>query len=274
MSEKEHGSIGRRKVLKTIGSSGAIAAGFSTAASANEVTAAHNTEVYQEALEIREETDSVEQFRDHLRNNGAEVETSDTQLTISGKTGEPIAESSSDEFSTQKLYTGQLNLNLTYTTPYIPNSSTIQFDWSFTSDTALYGEADYDLVAIEWEHDNYNYVDMFHGTSYVQPTDKGESSGPTGIACDYFDNDHAATEMRDHLGEYDPTFRISSYIGASVQVESATPCSRRIWGRYWHTYENCGIYNISIGSGGVGVTVGCNSREWHENTNKFECEID
>lgn len=142
---------------------------------AGQVTAVQpsDREIYQQGLEIREETGETEAFEDYILNHGFDIAHQNSETyDFTHSTG---------DISTQRVKKADLDLYASvYTTQgekYAYGDWSIDGGYEFTGST---GEDPKDIVGIAWEHSDYDLVwDSWNGGSH---TSKREASVNTLIS--------------------------------------------------------------------------------------------
>lgn len=169
MPEKKNRRIGRRSVLKTVG------AGFGAVSIVGSAHAEQSPwDVYRQSLKLKNETGSVETWRNFLRDNGHEVATNRT---------ENKAKLSSDDgdVSTQRYYDTNITFDLTLT-ELCDSVYVADLTWEYdplAEDDIRTPDLPKDQAALYWDttkwkpHGDQNYYSSNIGTDNRNVEDYG-----------------------------------------------------------------------------------------------------
>lgn len=264
--------LSRRSVLGTIASTTALG-GFTTSS----VASRSADDIYETALRIRESR-GWNAYAYYLSKHGFDVQAYVNQRAV--------PRSSTEEFSTQQLRgtTEEFNLILTlieYTdepdyiyADIVWEHTDVDFNWE-------YGEPPRDYAGLHWPAQDYTRVNDYvvSGPYVCDPESNGGCGDltPTGIAVGYNDSTHTAsfTHRADESGDYGPDDSViqSSWFTIKLKKEDDGPPSERVVvGDYVHTYSSVDVTGVSIGTGGLGVSLSDNSKKWDWHVDKTEDE--
>lgn len=247
----------RRRVLKATGAA-TIAAGVPAVATAQQERSAE--EIYEAALRVREQTNSLKKFRNVLRRNNAKIATDDVTATKQWRDPQD-----SDGASTQKLQQADFSVSMTMTSingsyPYV------DFNWDITVDYDLVnndgGEPPVDIAGMTWEPRDYDYDEYTYtgNATYNRETNyKGGKFEYYDITCEEY-NDAGASCPPD-LGT---TVTVEDYAGLRVKPdETEDAVDRKVFGDFWHTWSDVDVEGVSIDSAGtISVTLSNNDKKW------------
>ncbi|MFB1065290.1 hypothetical protein [Natrinema sp. H-ect4] len=271
---EETNGMSRRKVLKlsvgTVGGGSAIIG--NAAGSTDERT---STEIYNRALEILNETNNRDRFKNFLKNNGFRVESSSRKISFRDKTD-------TGGISTQQLYVRTMDAEITLS-EYCrsPEYTFVDFSWGFDmGEMYQSGDKANDVIGIYYPYDSYNrIVGSQHGGEYVEaPGENDPSVGDldtNGVAFEWNDKKH-------HNNVSDSSWpQLGSHCGLKLKKDNPSdpPEERIVIVDYKHSYRRypvptAAIESISISVGGLSVGFGANVQSWDANWEKSEKELE
>lgn len=198
---------------------------------------------YEAALEVRERTGDIEQFREHLRNHGGKVVASDEHFRFSRES------SDSDGITPERVKHDDVTLRTTMTKYGSGYDANVYVDLEF--DVVYWlndGDLPVDPIGLGWEEREYDY-DNYHYTSNYVDWGGYNTHGVDFHYRDEADDCHCQKTNR--------------YVGCRVAPEAGTPETRYVNTSYWHTWYHAGISSISVDTQGViSFTISEERKRW------------
>lgn len=265
----------RRNALKTIAGS---TAAISLMGWGNANTRKSPDRIYQEALMVREETNSDAKFRSYLEEHGFKHRT--TSHTISFERPPTWEERQEDQVSPEKLKDETLSGSIFLTEPCGNDEYTwADFSWTFDleEDNVQAGDKPNDVIGIY--SDDYSRIkDSQYGGAFVELP--GEGSDPSTGALD---TNGIAVEWDDYEAQKDAADRqdpnLGSYFGLKLQKDDLEddPQQRLIVVEFEHTWRRLpwrfGLSSISIGIAGLSVSTRFGADSWKGYFDADETEL-
>jgi hypothetical protein len=265
-------NISRRKALASIGGSVAGLSVLSTGA-----TAQVADDLRMRSLRMRDENDwSVEEWRQYLAANGAELRTSDNQFRI------PSLSSTSDDdgslsASPTELDFDKCTLKITYGYNFYGSNLQYYFDlaWEIDTDGNILSDTSgpVDLPTIGWLQSHYlKDGDVYYGPRTSNPQNK-DSTQITGVVAAY---DVAADGELTKAENIDAdSWTLDSYFNVPVQVvDDSTADERRVEVDYHHRYGVANFQGISWGGGIPSIALGYGEEQWVREAEPTESQME
>lgn len=251
--------MSRRKILKAAGATSGLGVLSTVSAGAVDYQA---VDWYERALEVREQTGSIEQFREALAREGGQLATSDLSVQ---KAWTPANEDG--EVSTQALQKADFNLYMTMSSnagsnPYVDLNWEITVDFGLENDG---GEPPQDAIGLTFESADYDYDGYTYSGSGTIKNDTG-FHGATFVYNDIPCSDYwaAGADCPPTLGT---TVTVHNHAGMRVVPDQTSdPSKRQVFGNYVHTWEDIEISAISFTSDAPFFEVGVTNADYKWNT--------
>lgn len=239
----------RRQFIKRASASGVALSvpGIAGAQQTNE-TGRSFDDVYNQARKIRKRTSDHNKFVQYLRNHGANVSTVRNEYRVP-------SQAPKGGMSTQAFERDELVLDITMTVYHDCETVDYYADlyWTWDADfgdgegDGSGGEPSRDLPRVSWNNDHFDYLSNYTSDSRTSYYNAG------GNFC--------AWKFEDDGVSGDPPYDAS----AGVKIDPLkTDQTRRIYGKYTHTYQETEVCGASAANDGTWSISYClNDKKWH-----------
>lgn len=243
-------NINRRKFLQNATlTAGALAAtAVPGSAMSKKKIIQEDREIYHRILEKRDKNNwTQERFHDVLRDKGAKVQGSQSEIIVSGKHGQNIEETARGEngFSTQNVPEDDMRYRFDLSLIAFRTEDFGTFKWGWDTEGLFeFGVSPWDLPSVAWRSDDYS----FNGGGFGNNMYLWKRDGDSGA-----------------LVRYDDKVMNSGEQGSdsfTVYLARETSGTRRLYSAYRHTWNSVEVDSVTFSYGSVEVTFSTAKKVW------------